>query len=107
MTQAKPTPKTRVQVTLSTPVLDVLQQLADESGIAMGALCGNLLDEALPAFETMLAAVRAAKSKQANAYDMLASMLMENQAKSSQIQLDIDQERQKLRRAAGTKGKDV
>lgn len=97
----------RVQVTLTPEIYEVLQELADESGVAMGALCGNMLREALPAFQAMLAAVRAAKSKNADAYDFLASMLIENQAKSSQIQLEIDNERQKLRRAAGTKGKDA
>lgn len=97
----------RIQVSLPPPVYEVLHELADESGVAMASLCGNMLSEAMPAFQAMLAAVKMAKEKNADAYDFLASALIENQAKSSQIQLEIDQERQKLRRAAGTKDSDA
>lgn len=95
--QKKPL-RPRVMVTVSAETFELLQQIAEEGGVAIGSLCGELLDEARPAFDAMLTAIRQAKAKNADAFDTIAKLMVQATTQANQVQMDIIEERQRLRR---------
>lgn len=96
--------KHRVLVTLTPSTYELLQQLSDEAGVAIAPLCGELIEEARPAFVAMLTAVRQAKSGAADAFDTLAALFADATVKSGEAQLELIEQKQLLSRKRQPKG---
>lgn len=96
--------RTRVMVSVSPELYELLEKLSSMAGASMGGLCGELLEDAKPALVAMLKALEQARDKNADAFDTLARMLAEAQVKAGEIQMDLIDTRTSLRRAPGEKG---
>lgn len=95
--QKKPL-RPRVMVTVSEETFELLQQIAQEGDVAVGSLCGELLDEAKPALVAMLTAIKQAKEQSADAFDTIAKLMLDATSQANQVQMEIIEERQRLRR---------
>lgn len=93
----------RLLVTVSPSMYELVHELGKEASIATSQLIGEMIEEARPAFEAMLEAVKQAKAQQADAYDTLHRVLIGAQAQISEKQLDLLDHREQLRRARGSK----
>lgn len=91
--------RTRVMVSVSPELYELLEQLSSLAGASMGGLCGELLEDAKPALQAMLKALEQARDKNADAFDTLARMLAEAQVKAGEIQMDLIDTRSNVRRA--------
>lgn len=85
-------------VTVSPETFELLQQIAKEGDVAVGSLCGELLDEARPALDAILTAIRQAKAKSADAFDTIAKLMIDATTQANQVQLELMEERKRLRR---------
>lgn len=93
----------RILVTVSPEMYELIHQLSDEASIATSALLGELVERAKPALEAMLLAIRQAKNEQSEAFDTLHKLLIDSQLEASNAQLDLLEQKGKLRRARSDK----
>ena len=96
--------RTRVMVSCSSELYELLEELATMSGASMGGLCGELLEDTKPVLQAMIKALKQARDQNADAFDTLARILAEAQMKAGEIQMDLIDTRTSLRRAPGEKG---
>ncbi len=96
--------RTRVMVSCSPELYELLDELATMSGASMGGLCGELLEDTKPVLQAMIKALKQARNQNADAFDTLARILAEAQMKAGEIQMDLIDTRTSLRRAPGEKG---
>lgn len=99
MTEKKTNKRRRVLVTVSPEMYDLIHAVSDEASVATSNLLGQLIEDARPAFEAMLLAVRQAKESNADAYDTLHRLLIATQNLSNDMQVELLDEQKKLRRA--------
>ncbi len=83
----------RVLVTVSPEMYELVHALGTEANVATSQLLGEMIEEARPAFEAMLLAVRQAKKNQVEAYDTLHIALINAQREASDLQLAIYDEK--------------
>ena len=79
----------RVLVAVSPSMYELVNALGKEANVATSLLLGEMIEEARPAFEAMLEAVKQAKANQADAYDTLHRTLLLVQQESADLQLDL------------------
>lgn len=79
----------RVLVAVSDEMYGLVNTLGKEANVATSLLLGEMIEEARPAFEAMLLAVRQAKANQVDAYDTLHRALLFAQQMSTDVQLDL------------------
>lgn len=91
--------RTRVMVSVTPELYTLLERLSSLAGASMGGLCGELLQDAMPALEAMAKALELARDKNADAFEVLAKLLAEAQVKSGEVQLDMLEAKSSIRRA--------
>lgn len=91
--------KYRVMVSVTLELYALLERIAKLAGASMGGLCGELLEDATPALSAMAKALELARDNNADAFDVLSKLLAEAQIKTGEVQLDMLDTRQKMRRA--------
>lgn len=95
----------RLLVTVSPSMYELVQRLGSEASIATSQLIGEMIEDARPVFEAMLETVIKAKAQQADAYDALHKALIEATMTASEVQLDLLEKKDSMRRSRGTKNK--
>lgn len=88
----------RLMLTVPPDLYAALERLSNLAGASMSGLCVELLQDAMPALEAMAKAMQQARDDNADAFDTLAKMITEAQIKGSEVQLDMLEARQKMRR---------
>ena len=88
----------RLMLTVPPDLYAALERLSELAGASMSGLCVELLQDAMPALEAMAKALQQARADNVDAFDTLARMITEAQAKASAVQLDMIDARQKMRR---------
>lgn len=96
-----PTKKPRVMVTLEPEVYEALKELQAAADISPASFISQMLKETLPAIHGMAKASVMAKRRNLDAFELLQEQLMEATEKASQVNLDLQQTKTKLRRAKG------
>lgn len=91
--------RTRIMVSVTPELYALLERLANAAGASMGGLCGELLQDATPALEAMATAIEQARDQNVDAFDTLARLLADAQIKTGEVQLEMLDTRQKMRRA--------
>lgn len=97
------TKQKRILVTVSPSTYELVKALGDEAHIATSQLIGEMIEEARPAFETMLASVREAKEQQLDAYDTVHRFLLGVQTELNSAQMDLLDSKSKLMRRSSKK----
>jgi hypothetical protein len=95
--------RARLMLTLPPDLYDALERLSELAGATMSGICVELLQDAMPALEAMAKAMQQARADNVDAFETLAKMITEAQIKSGQVQLDILDARQKMRRTPTVK----
>lgn len=90
MTVRKKTRNERVAVTLSPEGLKLMNELSTLTGQPKSALLSEMVDTALPAFQTTLEALRVIQEQPREAQRLLANFTSEAILQVSQAQLDLD-----------------
>lgn len=93
----------RLMLTVPPELYALLERLSKLAGASMSGLCVELLQDATPALEAMAKALELARDKNADAFEVLAKLLAEAQIKTGEVQLDMIDTRQKMRRAPTAK----
>ncbi len=91
----------RQRIMLSAPpeLYALLERLSKAAGSSMSGLCVELLQDAMPALEAMATAIEQARDQNVDAFDTLARLLADAQIKTGEVQLEMLDTRQKMRRA--------
>lgn len=90
MTARKKTQNKRVAVTLSPEGLKLMNELSTLTGQPKSALLSEMVDTALPAFQTTVEALRLIQEQPREAQRLLANFTSEALMQVSQSQLDLD-----------------
>jgi uncharacterized protein (DUF1778 family) len=97
-----PTTKPRMIITLEPETKVILDQLADASGQPASRFVSELLKESAEAlFLPMIEALKLAKNKKAEAWDVLNHALSKTQYQAAQLSLAINEERKKVPKKRG------
>lgn len=96
--------KYRVMVSVTPELYALLEQISKLAGASMGGLCGELLEDAKPAFQAMAKALELARENNTDAFDVLTRLLAQAQSEAAGIQLDMLDTKTSLRRAPTVKG---
>lgn len=99
MEMTKKDNRQRLMLTVPPELYALLERLSKLAGASMSGLCVELLQDATPALEAMATALEQAREKNMDAFDTLARLLSEAQVKAGEVQLDMLDTRQKMRRA--------
>lgn len=80
----------RVLVQVSPEMSALIKELAMEANISTSQLIGDMIEQARPAFEQMLAAIKSLKEERVNeAYNHLQRAIVEVQRQANDAQLDM------------------
>jgi predicted nucleic acid-binding protein len=80
----------RVLVQVSPEMSALIKELAMEANISTSQLIGDMIEQARPAFEQMLAAIKSLKEERVNeAYNQLQRAIVEVQRQANDAQLDM------------------
>lgn len=90
--------KRRLIITVPAHVAETIHQLAEESGVSAASLCGQMLTEAMPAFQQLRRAMQLARAKQASAYELMSEVMAEVISDASQVQMDAIEQKRKFTR---------
>lgn len=90
-------------LTLSPELDAALKDLSDATGVAASSFVTQLLTEALPQIRLLAHAARQVKNSPVAALEVLAEAITEAQAHASQMGLEIQGERKRLRAAPNTR----
>ncbi len=88
----------RILVTVSPELDKVLGELASETGGAKASIAGELLEQSVPTLVEMTKFMRMAKTKQAEAFELLNDAVMTSIGSASQLGLEISEVKKGLRR---------
>lgn len=91
----------RISVCIPPEVEHALNQLREVSGIAPASFITNLAAEALPVIQAMVQAHSSLKTDQAEAFDVMASVLAKALHQGSEAQLELIETTRKVRRTSG------
>ena len=91
----------RISVCIPQEVEHALNQLRDVSGIAPASFVTSLVAEALPVIQAMVQAHSSLKTDQAEAFDVMASVLAKALHQGSEAQLELIETTRKVRRTSG------
>lgn len=91
----------RISVCIPPEVEHALNQLREVSGIAPASFITNLAVEALPVIQAMVQAHSSLKTDQAEAFDVMASVLAKALHQGSEAQLELIETTRKVRRTSG------
>lgn len=99
-----PTKLPRITITVNQQTRALLQEMEDLSGQPASSFIREILEEAGPQlFQPMIQAMRLAKDKKDEAWDVLNSALAQAQHTGSQLSLQIHEEKRKAREEAKPK----
>jgi DUF917 family protein len=87
----------RVLVQVSPEMSALIKELAMEANISTSQLIGDMVEQARPAFEQMLAAIKSLKENRVNeAYNQLQRAIVEVQRQANDAQLDMLEDQSKM-----------
>lgn len=87
----------RVLVQVSPEMSALIKELAIEANISTSQLIGDMVEQARPAFEQMLAAIKSLKENRVNeAYNQLQRAIVEVQRQANDAQLDMLEDQSKM-----------
>lgn len=87
----------RVLVQVSPEMSALIKELAMEANISTSQLIGDMVEQARPAFEQMLAAIKSLKENRVNeAYNQLQRAIVKVQRQANDAQLDMLEDQSKM-----------
>lgn len=96
--------RTRMALTLTPELAAAFRDLTDATGVAASSFVVELLTESLPQIRLLTQVARQAKQSPSQALESLSEAIVEAQARTSQMGLEIQTQRKRLR-ASVTPGK--